>query len=264
MTDYPGPPPSGQPPSYPPYGQPAPYQPAPYGTAPYGQYQPEPSGQYGATPPGWYPMPYGQPPGPRSLDGWSVAGLVCGILPTVVLGLIFSVVGLIRTGNPMRRGRAFAVAGLLLSLAWLAGIIALGAVGDSSNGHQQPQPVITGAQYVDPFDLVVGDCFQQAPLTGQTSVTTVPRLPCDQPHNAMVVATVEPPNTSYPGISTLLDQAVAMCRTEALNYLNRPLGRLRYAAFAPHEALWTAGHKTASCVLYDPSRNFTGDIRQDR
>jgi hypothetical protein len=90
------------------------------------------------------------------------------------------------------------------------------------------------------------------------------KVACTQSHNAQIVATVEPPDTNYPGTSALLDQSVTLCHTEAVNYLGRSLGRLRVAAFAPHQALWEAGHKTSSCVLFDPDHNFQGDIRTDR
>jgi len=182
---------------------------------------------------------------------------VCGILPTFVLGLAFSVVGLVRTGNPLRRGRAFAVAGVVLSLAWVAGFAALGAYAD----HQQ---ATTPAVTVHWYDLAVGDCFLLPPMTGQTTVTSVLKVSCKQLHNAQIVATVQPYNADYPGNSTILDQSVAMCRTAVVNYLNRPLGRLRYAAFAPGQTRWEAGYKTGTCLLFDPDRNFTGDIRKDR
>ena len=288
MTEYPpGYPPPGYPPPYPPHGQSgyppppygaAPYQPPPYGTVPYSPppyggpapdeypygYQPPPyvtyeGAPYGQYPPsaGWYP--YVPPPAQRRLDGWSVAGLVCGILPTLVLGFILSVVGLVRTGNPMRRGRKFAVAGLVLSLAWIGGFAALGAYGDA---HQQPTAV--PAVTVDPTELVAGDCFLQPPLTGRTTMTTVFKVSCRQSHNAVIVSLVEPYNADYPGNSTFLDQALSMCRTAVANYLNRPLGRLRYAAIAPGQTRWEAGHKAGACVLYDPDHNFKGDIRKDR
>ena len=242
MTEYPsGYPPPGQPPPHRPYGQ-ADYGTQPYETQPYGRYAP-----------GWRPTPEG----PRRLDGWSVAGLVCGILPTVVLGLAFSVVGLVRTGNPVRRGRAFAVAGVVLSLAWVA---ALGAYADRL---QATTPAVT----VHWYDLAVGDCFLLPPMTGQTTRTTVDtvlKVSCKQLHNAQMVATVQPYNADYPGDSTILDQSVAMCRTAVVNFLNRPLGRLRYAAIAPGQTQWEAGYKNGSCLLFDPARNVKGDIRKDR
>jgi hypothetical protein len=260
--------PGYQPP--PPYGQP-PYPQQPYEQPPYQQQQPyqqpwhEAQPPYGQLPPaGWYPSGpgYGAPyeaPGRRRLDGWSVAGLVCGILPTVVLGVAFSIVGLVRTGQRQRRGRVLAVVGLLLSLLWLAGFATLGAYDD----HQQ-QATATQVENVSPFDLEVGDCFQQPTITGHISVTTVPRVSCAASHNAVMFATVQPVFSSYPGVSVLLDEAVTLCHPKAISYLGRPPGRLRLAALVPHEASWNAGLQTASCVLYDADHPFKGDIRKDR
>ena len=276
----PAPPPAGQPDQgQPPYGQ-SPYTAWPYGQPAYEQpsYQQQFYGQqaygqqfygqppyrtheggpsYAQYPAAWYP--YDQPPaGEPRLDGWSVAGLICGILPTVVLGLVFSVVGLVRTANPLRRGRALAMIGLVLSLLWVAGFTALGV-------YQEHHKTTAAAGVdVNPFDLGVGDCFEQPPLSGQTTVQTVSKVPCGQAHNAVITATIEPPNTSYPGLPAILNQALQLCHSQVLNYLGRPLGRLRYAAFAPHQALWESGHKSASCVLYDPDHDFKGDIHKDR
>jgi hypothetical protein len=47
-----------------------------------------------------------------------VAGLVFGILPTPLFGLIFSIVGLVRA-KAAGAGRAMAIAGLVLSLIWI-------------------------------------------------------------------------------------------------------------------------------------------------
>jgi hypothetical protein len=240
-----GPPQYGEPQyGQPQYGQPG-YDPPPYGQSPYGPQYGQPT--YGQAPPGnWYPYPpnYGAGHGPpqRQLDGWSVAGLICGILPTVVFGVAFSVVGLVRTGNPLRRGRVFAVVGLLLSMVWLAVFVAAGALTDDPTQQPDAAPAIA-AQDAYPLDLRVGDCFQQAPLTGQTTVSTVPKRPCEQSHNAMVVATVQPAYSTYPGLTALLDQAVTLCHPKAVSYLGRPLGRLRIAAFAPPETLWNLGYK---------------------
>lgn len=283
--EYQPPPPYGPPPYQqlpyqpPPYQQqpyqPLPYQQQPYGPPPYQQQSPyqqqyeqpwhEVQPPYGQVPPaGWHPSGPGYVPpyeasGRRGLDGWSVAGLVCGILPTVVLGVAFSIVGLVRTGQRQRRGRLLAVVGLLLSVLWLVGFATLGALDD----HQQ-KPTATQAEDVSPFDLEVGDCFQQPTLTGQISVTTVPRVSCAASHNAVMFATVQPVFGSYPGVSALLDEAVNLCRPKAISYLGRPPGRLHLAALVPHEAAWNLGLQTASCVLYDADHPFKGDIRKDR
>jgi hypothetical protein len=92
----------------------------------------------------------------------------------------------------------------------------------------------------------------------------VPRVPCAALHNAVMFATVQPVFASYPGVTTLLNEAVIMCGPKANGYLGRPRGRLRLVAFVPPEAGWNLGLHTGSCVLYDPDHKFTGDIRKDR
>jgi hypothetical protein len=121
-TPPPYPPPPDQQPGQPGQQPPAsvtPYGPPPgYGAPPQG-YGPPPG--YGAPPQGYGPPPgYGAPPaGPGgdgpSTDGVSIAGLVCAfLLPP--LGLVLSIVGLVRTSGGRRKGRGLAVAGVVVSV----------------------------------------------------------------------------------------------------------------------------------------------------
>ncbi len=60
------------------------------------------------------------PTGPGPMSGMAVAGLTSSVILccplTVLLGLIFSVIGLLQTGGGRRRGRGLAIAGLLVAL----------------------------------------------------------------------------------------------------------------------------------------------------
>lgn len=77
-------------------------------------------------PPGYYPhLPYPTPPAPRATSGLAVASVVCGIASFVFcfgaplfapLGLILGGVALKQSdGTVVRRGRSFAVAGVVLN-----------------------------------------------------------------------------------------------------------------------------------------------------
>ena len=113
----------------------------------YGTSQPGYGGQtgYGTSQPGYGGQPgygtgqtgyggqagYGGYPGgqpgyptapPKGSNGFAVAGLVFGILPTPLFGLIFSIVGLVRAKAAGGAGRAMAIVGLILSIIW-AGVI---------------------------------------------------------------------------------------------------------------------------------------------
>lgn len=70
--------------------------------------------------------PYGQviQPAPAT-NGLATAGLVLGILPTGILGLIFSILGITRAKKVGGVGRTRAWVGLVLSAVWLAASIVL-------------------------------------------------------------------------------------------------------------------------------------------
>ena len=96
------------------------YDPSGYGTQP-------PVGTYGAPPQGG---PHGAVggPDPRSTDVVSIVGLVLAFLLAPV-GLVVSIVGLVRTAGGRRKGRGFAIAGVVVSvvltLAAVAAVVGL-------------------------------------------------------------------------------------------------------------------------------------------
>ena len=250
----------------PPAWGPAPDQPTGYHQQSPGQNQP--TGWAAAPPPGWYPSAPGYSPyRPPPLDGFSVAGLIFGILPTAPLGLIFGITGIVRTAHRVRRGRALAVLGVLLSALWLvvaaAGLAARHGSSQPSAAAQQgsavapvPSPASTGSVW--PRDLRQGDCFM---VKLGDSVTAIPLLPCSKPHNAQVFANIRLTNPAYLGMAKTLDAALKLCEPAALTYMNNRTDKLHVATYYPSSAVWALGNHTAHCILYDPRQNFVGDVR---
>jgi hypothetical protein len=121
----------------------APQQPAqPFGAAGQPQYGEQP--QYGQ--PG-----FGAPAGPggyggyvppqQEKNGFSVAGIILCFLP--LFGLIFSILGLVRSGKIGGKGRGLAIAGLVLSLVFVGGYAAIGVALSKST---QLDPGCTSAE----------------------------------------------------------------------------------------------------------------------
>lgn len=115
-----------QPPAYP-GAQPAylPTAPPPY--SPPGAYpQSAPGYPPPYAPPGYGYPPYPQPSQPTS--GWAIAGLVCGIIGCAtlglgsILGIIFSIVGMVKTRENRAGGRGLAIAGLVVSIITLLAV----------------------------------------------------------------------------------------------------------------------------------------------
>ena len=112
------------PPDVPQHGAPAPQYGAPQQPQPpYGAPQP----QYGTQPQFGGPMPpggYGYPIAPQEQkNGFAVAGFVLSV--TVILGIIFSILGLSRAGQIGGKGKGLAIAGLVLSIAIGGGYAAI-------------------------------------------------------------------------------------------------------------------------------------------
>jgi hypothetical protein len=120
------------PPVDPQYGAPAPQYGAPQQPQPqYGAPQPQygaQDAQYGGQPQFGGPIPpggYGYPIAPQEQkNGFAVAGFVLSLLP--LLGLIFSILGLSRAAKIGGKGKGLAIAGLVLSIAIGGGYAAIG------------------------------------------------------------------------------------------------------------------------------------------
>lgn len=89
--------------------------------------------------------PYNQPPPPPltpQTNGFATAGLILGILPTGVIGLIFSILGLVRAPKVGGLGRTRALIGLILSVLWMVG----GVVAVTSNLSKRLDPACISAE----------------------------------------------------------------------------------------------------------------------
>jgi hypothetical protein len=207
-----------------------------------------------------------------SLDVFSVLALIFGILPTIPLGLIFGIIGIVRTAHPARRGRGLAVTGLLLSLLWFALAVAIPILlntGDSRSAASGGS--VTRATTMAPMQLRAGDCYNDTVLTNQqapasTAVGTVKVVPCSQPHNAVVFAVTTLPTGAWISGTDKLTIANRQCRPLAIGYFNGIVlnPNLKLGAFVPQQAQWERGLHNAPCIVVDPDKSFVGDVRQDR
>jgi len=261
--------PSYPPPSYPPpSGYPAP------GPGPVG---PPPPAAIGGSAPGWqspngYPMPqgYARPgvsftavPSRRPLDGVSIAALICGILPTFIIGVVLSIIGLVRTANPARRGRGLAVTGLVLSLLWFAAAAGIPLLLASHTAGRNADGAISHQGWLPATSLRVGDCYHED-LTagGHGTKKLVTAIPCGQPHNAQVFAAVTLTGSWSP---TIAQRTSTACTPKAAAYF-RGTGAhptVVSGALYPLQADWNLGRHTGLCIAVDTAKDFAGDVRSD-
>lgn len=225
-------------------------------------------------PPGYGPPGMGYPgvPTSRPRDVVSVLALIFGILPFVPVGFVLGIIGIVRTANPVRKGRWMAVTGLVLSMAWVAATVALplylnnhDAQRDAASGQ------VTKATTITPRTLRAGDCYNDTALSnrttsGVTHVTSLKVIPCSQPHNAVVYAVTTLPAGTWTSVQDKVTTANEQCLPLAKQYFNGHMlnPNLRLGAFAPSQTEWEFGYRSSHCIAVDPDKSFTGDIRADR
>jgi Domain of unknown function (DUF4190)/Septum formation len=215
---------------------------------------------------GSYGNPYGGStfgnPYAAGTNGQAIASLVLGILGfltiTAVLGIIFGIVALVRIGQVPQKGKRLAIAGLVLSVLWLAGLTSAIAYNAASQAHRSASSgQITQPGSMNIFSLRVGDCFNNP---GSGGVTTVTAIPCDQAHNAQVFAEFNAANsTSYPGSSALRQEATNGCNSRVAGSVNKAkvTDSMSIRFLYPLAGSWAIGHRGISCLLV----NSTADLR---
>jgi len=202
------------------------------------------------------------PPGSGKMSAWAIAGFVTGLIGAFLLGVIFGFIALGRIKRLGQRGRGLAIAGIVLSVVWLAGFIAIGVVGAHGQASRSANSgQITHSGKLSVFSLAVGDCFNNP--AGASSVTTVTAIPCNQAHNAQIYAkfNLTGSDLSYPGTSKVTKLAAAGCnsRTSAINKSAAPSTTTIRLLF-PEQNAWVNGRRTVACMIVNPSADITSSL----
>jgi hypothetical protein len=109
------------------------------------------------------------------------------------------------------------------------------------------------------FKLRAGDCVNSSP--NGLSVTI---LSCATPHQAEVFATFRLTGSSWPGSTTVQQQANSGCSDRIASYLNPQLlnaGLTQEYVYPNHDA-WQAGVRTVVCEVSSSTGPLSGSVRQ--
>jgi hypothetical protein len=259
-------PPSGdpyapQPPA--PFDQPSPPHPG-YGAAPTTTATAE-AGTTGDTIPQHpydTPAPYGAPAwGERpALDGVSVAAFVTGLLTLTLIPLGLGIAGIVRTQGGKRRGRGFAITGVVLgavsTVIW--GLLIAGTMALISSDEFQDS---FAAGYSESFNeasgtnLDIGECFE--PPADLASGDSLVSVDCAGPHTAETFVVHDITGDDYPGVDGIDAIAQEQCLGAFADYVGMPYeeSELDVMYFSPTEITWAVGDRRMVCgiVAYDGS-----------
>jgi hypothetical protein len=240
------------------------WPPAPEGFVPPPGWQPDPA--WPAPPPGWQLWL------PEPASGLAITSLVLGILGflgiTAAAGVILGIVALTRVRARLQRGKGLAIAGIVVSAAWIvlfAILIIAAAVTYTPLPQNSSSGPASSAQVrhrgsVDVFSLRVGQCFDNPP--GQApDVNTVPVLACTRPHNAQVFAEFSVRGGAYPGLAALQRRATSGCNARIARLDQQKVsGNMDIRFLFPRLLSWYRGHREIACIVTSPTDNLNSSV----
>ena len=210
-----------------------------------------------------WPTPF-HPPQRPSTNGFAVAALITGILGFLggwILGLIFGFVALSQIRSRRQGGRGLAIAGLVLSGAWIVVFVVVVVVVLATRADRDNAGQITAGGSVSATALREGDCVND--LKDTTSLLSLPAVPCNQAHEGEVFAVFDLPAGPYPGQSGVDDAVNTECSGRLAGYSTTAAADPGVGLFSvyPLEQNWKAGDRQVVCIAAPFSGTASGSIK---
>jgi Domain of unknown function (DUF4190)/Septum formation len=186
--------------------------------------------------------PFGTPPGRRGVSGFAVASFIFGLIGGIPLGLIFGIVALGKIRRTGQRGRGLAIAGLVLTGAWVALFVVIFYAGALHT--IRPTPAAAAS-----YNFQAGQCFERAPIS-QAGVSTP--VDCAQPHYGEVFAVENAPWPTYPGQTAVEEFAKGKCPVDVIKALPPGMNHpdISVAFLFPQDKSWAQGDRTIKCFFH--------------
>ena len=221
---------------------------------------PQPQGPYQVEP--QYQVPYATTPvPPRGTNGLAIASLVTSFFGICggVLGAIFGFVALGQIRRTGQKGKGLAIAGLSISGAWVL-LIAVGVIiAILTDAERDPSGNVTREGSVSVDDLRTGDCLKS--VKESSMLTTVPAVPCSQPHQGEVFGEFDLSGSSYPGETKIDSAAQEQCQAKLTSYAStKNVDEVQDLYYLyPRESDWRRGDRTVTCIAVHADR--TGSLK---
>jgi hypothetical protein len=220
-------------------------------------------------PPPTGPGGHGAPPPPMPEEGWSrehrpfdvfaALGLAFAFI-VGPLGLLFSIVSLVRTRKGRRRGRGLAIAGLVVSVLWIAAVSAIIAAVIATTAFRNDAGVITKGGNLSVDDVRAGDCLKEF---GEGNTFSVDAVPCEEQHKVQVYAVFNlADRPDFPGDDTVTSEAEKGCTDRVAAAVRGKVdsGELSVAYFHPQEGTWNRGDREVACIVIAERGNLTEPV----
>lgn len=136
-------------------------------------------------------------------------------------------------------------------------LIFLGFIGFKAmtSADRDGSGAIVDAGSIDVFQVRVGDCFDDTDASEE--ISSLPAVPCDQPHDNEAYASFDVSLPSYPDEDAMYELAFESCqeRFEAFVGRDYETSTLDIYTLYPTVAGWAQGDREVVCAVFDMEAN---------
>lgn len=138
---------------------------------------------------------------------------------------------------------------------------------------EEPEPEPTEPESLDPedtdvFNLQVGDCLNEMDYTDDDTISEVPLIDCDEPHDYEVYHVTDlEGGDDYPGEEEVAEMAADECFDEFEGFVgvDHNESSLDTTSLFPVEEGWEMGDdREVLCMVFDPAGQTTGSLEDAR
>jgi len=139
---------------------------------------------------------------------------------------------------------------------YIAAALGFAIYGAATNVDRDSSGAIVGGGNVDAFQIRVGDCFDD---TGsfEEEVTSVPGVPCSEPHDNEAFAVFDLTVAEFPDEETMADLVSETClaRFESFAGIDYQSSSLEITSMYPTLESWQQDDREVICAVYDMNAN---------
>ena len=121
---------------------------------------------------------------------------------------------------------------------------------------------IVDAGSLDVFQIRVGDCFDDT--SGSEEISSLPAVPCDQPHDNEAYASFNVSLESYPDDDGMYELAFDSCQERFESFVGRDYesSALDIYTLYPTTEGWVQGDREGVCAVFDMEANkLVGSVK---
>jgi hypothetical protein len=189
-----------------------------------------------------------------SRNRYAIASLALSVCGGTVISLVLGIVALGKIKRTGEKGRGLAIAGIVISSLWLAGLGVVFVLSRLEAAQRNAAGLISEGGQFGVFELRAGDCLPAVPDGGVDNLFVTP---CAEPHEAEVFAIYTFPGPVYPGDDELDDLAFRACSDELSSYSLAAAEDTStlITTFLPTRDSWDSGERRVVCMaLFEPLR----------